>query len=100
MEFKVEKKEADILLHIAGRVDSNTSRDLEKAVNGVFEENPKRILFDLEKMDYISSAGLRVLLSAQKKANERKLEMELIHVKDIAKEVFEITGFSGIFKIS
>lgn len=66
---------------------------MKEALDGVGE-----LTLDLEKLDYISSAGLRVLLAAQKQMN-RQGGMKLVHVGEIIMEVFEITGFTDILTI-
>ena len=75
-----------------GRVDTITSPELEAAVvlDGIEE-----LVFDLAQVDYISSAGLRVLLSSQKKMAGKS--MKIVNAKPAVKEVFDITGFSDIF---
>ncbi len=82
---------------ITGRLDTNSSPKLEaelrQSVDGVTE-----LVFDFSKVEYISSAGLRVLLAAQKVMN-RKGSMKLVGVSDEIQEVFEITGFSDILTI-
>lgn len=82
---------------ITGRLDTNSSPKLEaelrQSVDGVTE-----LVFDFSKVEYISSAGLRVLLAAQKVMN-RQGSMKLVGVSDEIQEVFEITGFSDILTI-
>lgn len=82
---------------ITGRLDTNSSPNLEaelrQSVDGVTE-----LVFDFSEVEYISSAGLRVLLAAQKVMN-RKGSMKLVGVSDEIQEVFEITGFSDILTI-
>ena len=82
---------------ITGRLDTNSSPKLEaelrQSVNGVTE-----LVFDFSGVEYISSAGLRVLLAAQKVMN-RQGSMKLIGVNADVMEVFEITGFSDILTI-
>ena len=75
-----------------GRIDTITAPDLEAAVvtDGIDE-----LIFDLAKVDYISSAGLRVLLSSQKKMAGKS--MKIASACPAVKEVFDITGFSDIF---
>ena len=86
-------------LHIAleGRLDTTTAPELESelkaSLNGITE-----LVFDFEKLDYISSAGLRVLLSAQKTMTKQGA-MKIIHVNEMIMEVFEVTGFSDILTI-
>ncbi len=80
-----------------GRLDTITSPELEKvlkeSLDGVSE-----LTLDLGKLDYISSAGLRVLLAAQKTMN-RQGSMKIVHVCDTIMEIFEVTGFLDILTI-
>lgn len=86
-----------LTIALDGRLDTTTSPQLEAelrtAVNGISELN-----FDLEKLDYISSAGLRVLLAAQKVMNKQG-EMKIKNVKPEIMEIFDVTGFIDIFTI-
>ena len=80
-----------------GRLDTNTAPELEavlkEELNGVED-----LTFDLEKLDYISSAGLRVLLSAQKTMNNRG-KMKVVRPNEMILEIFEVTGFTDILTI-
>ena len=82
---------------LTGRLDTTTAPDLEKelkaSLDGVTE-----LTFDLAGLEYISSAGLRVLLSAQKTMN-RQGTMKLTHVNETIMEIFEVTGFSDILTV-
>ena len=82
---------------LEGRLDTMTAPDLEKdfkeSLDGIID-----LTLDFEKLEYISSAGLRVLLSAQKTMNKQG-EMKLIHVNETIMEIFEVTGFSDILNI-
>lgn len=86
-----------LTLTLSGRLDTNSSpaleAELKQSVSGV-----KELIFDFSGVEYISSAGLRVLLAAQKVMN-RQGSMKLIGVNDDVMEVFEITGFSDILTI-
>ena len=93
-----KNQEADKLtVALEGRLDTTTSPQLEAelraSVNGV-----KELTFDLEKLDYVSSAGLRVLLAAQKVMN-RQGGMKVTNVKPEIMEIFEVTGFVDILNI-
>lgn len=93
-----KNQEADKLtVSLEGRLDTTTSPQLEgelrASVNGV-----KELTFDLEKLDYVSSAGLRVLLAAQKVMN-RQGGMKIKNVKQEIMEIFEVTGFVDILNI-
>ena len=82
---------------IEGRLDTSTAPELESnlrdSLDGVAALN-----LDLEKLEYISSAGLRVLLAAQKIMNKQG-EMKILHVSEAVREIFEITGFDAILTI-
>ena len=92
MQINKNQEGNKLTLAPIGRVDTITSPELEAAVvlDGVEE-----LVFDLAQVDYISSAGLRVLLSAQKKMAGKS--MKIANSKPAVKEVFDITGFSDIF---
>ena len=80
-----------------GRLDTTTAPNLEKELKSSLDDVTELIM-DFEKLEYISSAGLRVLLSAQKTMNKQG-EMKLIHVNDTIMEIFKVTGFSDILTI-
>ncbi len=82
---------------LEGRLDTTTAPQLESELKS-FMDSTKELVFDFEKLEYISSAGLRVLLSAQK-AMSRQGSMKLIHVSEEVNEIFEVTGFSDILTI-
>lgn len=84
-------------LKIIGRLDTTTAPALEAEVKNSLE-GLKSIIFDLEGLEYISSAGLRVLLSAQKSMNKQGT-MKLVNVNEVVMEVFEITGFVDVLTI-
>lgn len=85
---------------LAGRLDTVTSSILSDELGELFEKQSTSLILDFTDLEYISSAGLRVLLTAQKKVKTLGTEMEIVGVNDTVKEVFDITGFSGILKIS
>ena len=74
-----------------------TSPQLEETLKDSLD-GVTSLIMDFEKLEYISSAGLRVLLSAQKIMNKQG-EMKLIHVNEVINEIFEVTGFSDILTI-
>lgn len=86
-----------LTIALEGRLDTTTAPDLEKELKGGLD-GVTELIMDLERLDYISSAGLRVLLSAQKTMNKQG-SMKLIHVNDMVMEVFEVTGFADILTI-
>ena len=86
-----------VTLIVSGRLDTTTAPELEAALDEVLE-NTKELIFNLENLEYISSAGLRVILKAQKSMNT-KGSMKLTGVNDSIMEVFDITGFLDILTI-
>ena len=84
-------------LTIEGRLDTVTAPELEKTMQEILP-GVKELVLDFEKLDYISSTGLRILLSAQKTMNGQG-SMKVCHVNDTVMEIFEVTGFSDILTI-
>ena len=86
-----------VTLKISGRLDTQTAPELEKELDSVLP-GLKNLVFDMTDLEYVSSAGLRVILKAQKAMNALG-SMKLTGVNDSIMEVFDITGFSNILKI-
>ena len=86
-----------LTITLTGRLDTTTAPELEEQVNSSIE-NVSNLIFDISNMEYISSAGLRVLLSSQKAMN-KKGDMKVVHPTDDVKEIFDVTGFSDILTI-
>ena len=86
-----------LTLKISGRLDTTTAPDLEKEI-GDSLEGVEELIMDMEGLEYISSAGLRVILKAQKQMNTQG-SMKLVNVNDSVLEVFDITGFIDILTI-
>ena len=97
MNINIEKENGVTLMKIEGRLDTTTAPELEKAINDEGEAL-KSLVLDFGGVDYISSAGLRVLLTAQKKMNVQG-SMELVNVSESVMDIFEMTGFAEILVI-
>lgn len=82
---------------LTGRLDTLTAPDLELDLNGTLD-GVTELVFDLNDLDYLSSAGLRVLLTAQKRMNTQGA-MRVRNVNETIREIFDITGFSDILTI-
>jgi len=87
-----------LTLAIEGRLNSATSPQLHDALIPAFDE-AEEIILDFSKVEYISSAGLHILLIGQKTANSKKASMKLLNVSDDVMEVLEMTGFTDILTI-
>lgn len=99
VEMTIEKKlnGNELIMEIKGRLDTVTASELESSLKQSLA-GIETLIFDLKDMEYISSAGLRVLLSTQKIMNARGT-MKIINVSETVAEVFEVTGFSDILNI-
>lgn len=92
--------EGDVqVLAIKGHLDTKTAKGAEDALNDVIAQGRTKILVDCEGLDYISSVGLRVLLSTMKKLKKSNGKLHLSGMNPTVKEVFVISGFSNIFSI-
>ena len=94
MTIEVKKNAAEIIIEIIGRLDTTTAPALDKTINEDIGDT-KNLVLDVKAMEYISSAGLRVLLAAQKKM-QKIGSMKVINVCEEVMEVFEMTGFADI----
>ena len=97
MNINIEKTNGATVFEIEGRLDTTTAPELEAAINGEGDAL-KSLVLDFKGVDYISSAGLRVLLTAQKKMNVQGA-MELTNVSEAVMDIFEMTGFADILVI-
>ena len=82
-----------------GRLDASSSKEAELALDNAMADGSSKLLIDMSRMDYVSSAGLRILLVAAKKMRQRKGAIAVFGLSDSVKEVFEISGFSAIIPI-
>ncbi len=97
MEITKKTLNSELNVALAGRLDTTTApqfeAELKQNIGGI-----TRLVLDFEKLEYMSSAGLRVLLAAQKVMNKQG-EMVIRNVNDVIAEVFEVTGFADILTI-
>ena len=95
----IEKKltDSNLVLKIDGRLDTSTAPELEAVIDGCIA-GIKELTMDCSALEYVSSAGLRVILKAQKLMNAQG-DMKLINVNETIMEVFDITGFIDILTI-
>ncbi len=87
------------IIDVRGRVDSNTARAFEEKLLGAVSSAQPVLVVDCTELDYVSSAGLRVLLMAAKKVKAAKGKLALCGLKPHVQEVFDVSGFSSIFAI-
>ena len=95
----IKTKENNILcVKLVGRLDTNTSTELEEAIKND-QEDVSEINLDLKELDYISSAGLRLILVMHKNMSAKKGKLTVLNPKDDVMEVFDMTGFSSFLNI-
>ena len=97
MTIKKTQNGSELTIALEGRLDTTTAPQLEESMKESINDISELIM-DFEKLEYISSAGLRVLLSCQKIMSKQG-SMKVIHVSDLIKEIFEVTGFIDILTI-
>ena len=97
MTMEMKKNAAETVIRIVGRLDTITAPNLDKTINEELGDT-KHLVLDMKGLEYISSAGLRVLLGAQKKM-QKIGSMKVINVSEEVMDVFEMTGFADILVI-
>jgi stage II sporulation protein AA (anti-sigma F factor antagonist) len=99
MEFAHEQTGDVVIVRLAGRLDSGAAHSAEDGFNGVLGGGTPRLAIDMTKLDYISSAGLRVLLVVAKKVQQAKGKVALFGLSPNVSEVFSVSGFDTIFSV-
>ena len=96
MKIDLKKEDKKLTIKLDGKLDTNTSPELDSKMSEL--EGMEEVIIDMKELDYISSAGLRVLLSMQKVMNKQG-KMTIINVCENVMDIFEVTGFSDILDI-
>ncbi|MFH1477533.1 MAG: STAS domain-containing protein [Verrucomicrobiota bacterium] len=99
MQIKTSKIDQTVILEIKGRMDVIAAMEYEKAVMACLQGGDRQFVVDLDALDYISSAGLRSLLTTSKKIKEVKGTANFCNVKGVVQEVFAMSGFDSILPI-
>jgi anti-anti-sigma factor len=99
MHIGEERTEGTVILGLSGRLDATTAKMFEERILGVIGSAAPRLVVDLAQLEYISSAGLRVLLLAAKRLAGTERKMVLCSLQEQVRQVFDIAGFSAIFSI-
>ena len=99
MEIIEEVQNGINIFKLNGRLDSNTSQGFEKKVFQAITDGSKNMIVDFKDLDYISSAGLRVILKSTKSLKREEGQIMLCAMQDYVKEVFEIAGFDSFLPI-
>ena len=97
MTIEIKRNAEETIIKLVGRLDTTTAPALDKTINEDIA-GTKNLVLDVKELEYISSAGLRVLLGAQKKM-QKIGSMKVTNVREEVMEVFEMTGFADILEI-
>ena len=97
MEIKITHG-PEMIIKFSGRLDTVSSLDLQKRIDNE-EIKEDLVIFDMSETEYISSAGLRLLISLNKTLNSQKKKLEIHSLNDVCKEVFRVTGFNNVLTV-
>ena len=100
MDISIRKQDEIVIVEFEGKMDTQTAPDAEKVLAEIIDEGSSKLLVNFGKLDYISSTGLRALLATAKRLNSIQGEMRICALNAFVHDVFEISGFAKIFKIS
>ena len=100
MEIMQKEENGIVSISITGRLDADSAPEAEKVVKEALEGQTTRVLFNLDALEYLSSAGLRVLLSAAKEMRRRDGKIVLCCLNEFVKEIFEVSGFQSLIPIA
>ena len=96
MTIAQSRKGDSLIITLEGRLDTNSAPELEAVLKNVLP-SAEELIFDLEKLDYVSSSGLRVMLGAYKAMSDKK-GVTICHANELVMEIFGVTGFDEILK--
>jgi len=99
MKIDVKQDGEIFVVELEGRMDTNTSPEFQKEMEAYYSKEGFNMILDFDKLDFVSSAGLRVLLLIQKKSKALNGSLVIKNVKPEIQEVFDMTGFSDILTI-
>lgn len=100
MEISQKEENGIVFLAFEGRLDGTNAAEAEQTVKNILEGENKRLLFNFENLEYLSSAGLRVILGAAKEMKRKDGKFVLCALNSYVKEVFEVSGFGSIIPIA
>ena len=99
MRISVNTANDVTVVDMEGKLDAQTSPDAQSRITRLVEEGARKVVVNFDKLDYVSSAGLRVLLATAKQLKSDGGELRICCLNDIVKEVFEISGFITILNV-
>ena len=99
MKTKIQEKDGKVIVYLDGEMDTAAAVEVEANLKSFYKNEGKDIVIECEKLQYIASSGLRILLSILKGAKAAGNTVTLRHLSDDIKNVFSLTGFINIFNI-
>jgi len=99
MNITVSDQDDIKIINLEGDLDTGTSPEAQEALAGILEQGAAKLVLDMQKLNYISSAGLRVLLVTAKQCGAAGGELRICGLNEMAREVFDISGFSSILNV-
>ena len=100
MEIDVKEVDGVNVVEFTGNLDTNTAPEAENRINGLLDGGASKILVSFENLNYISSAGLRVLLATAKKMMTTGGSLKICSLNSTVQEVFDISGFNTILSVA
>ena len=97
--FSVDRDRGAVIVVPAGRLDSTSSPSFDQEVAALVSAGERRMVVDFTDVEYISSAGLRVLMLAAREVKQREGTMALCSLQPVVQEIFEISRFNVVFKV-
>lgn len=98
MDARIEERGEVIVVHIGGRLDAASSPQLEKQINSVIDAGQFKLVLDCAELDYLSSAGMRLMLSAFKRLKSLEGKLVVCNLKDDVMEVIKMAGFNHVLE--
>lgn len=99
MDIDVKKSGQALVVSVTGRIDTVSAPDFQQKIEEILAQGETRIVVDLEKLDYVSSAGLRSILIGAQKAKAVRGSLSCCALRGMVKKVFEISGFGTMLPI-
>ncbi len=99
MDIITRKEDTTTILEVSGKIDTLSSQDFQKALFDPINQGDTHIILDFKQLRFMSSAGLRVLIMAQKRLSPHNGSLLIAHLSASIREVFDVAGFSQLFKL-
>ncbi len=99
MEITTRSADGVIIVDLGGKLDTATSGQASEEISGILEQAPPKVLLNLAGLDFVSSAGLRVLLRAAKTVKEQSGDLKVCGATGVVKEVMDISGFDALLDL-